>query len=138
MPAKDIYHDCAKNALIKEGWTITHDPLKLKWGKKEMYVDLGANKLLAAEKANRKIAVEIKSFVNPSEMQDLENALGQYTLYYDVLERVEPDRLLYLAIRQAVFFDLFEEPIGQLLIEKQRFKIIVFDPETEEIIKWIS
>jgi hypothetical protein len=138
MPAKDIYHDCVKNALIKDGWTITHDPLKLKWGKKEMYVDLGAKRFLAAEKANHKIAIEIKSFVNPSEMQDLENALGQYTLYYDVLERVEPDRILYLAIRMAVFFDLFEEPIGQLLIEKQRFKIIVFDPKTEEIIKWIS
>ena len=138
MPAKDIYHNCVKNALIKDGWIITHDPLKLKWGKKEMYVDLGAKRLLAAEKANCKIAIEIKSFVNPSEMQDLENALGQYTLYYDVLERVEPDRILYLAVRMAVFFDLFEEPIGQLLIEKQRFKIIVFDPETEEIIKWIS
>ena len=27
MPAKDIYHDTVKNALIKDGWTITHDPL---------------------------------------------------------------------------------------------------------------
>jgi XisH protein len=22
MPAKDIYHDAVKNALIKDGWTI--------------------------------------------------------------------------------------------------------------------
>jgi hypothetical protein len=27
MPAKDIYHDTVKNALIKEGWTITPDQL---------------------------------------------------------------------------------------------------------------
>lgn len=42
MPAKDIYHDAVKNALIKEGWIITDDPLHLKWGQKDMYVDLGA------------------------------------------------------------------------------------------------
>jgi hypothetical protein len=29
MPAKDIYHETVKNALIKDGWTITDDPLKL-------------------------------------------------------------------------------------------------------------
>jgi len=137
MPAKDIYHDCAKNALIKDGWTITDDPLTLKWGKKEMYVDLGAKKLLAAEKADQKIAVEIKSFIGPSEVKDLRDALGQYVLYYDILERTEPDRVLYLAIIKAVFFDLFEEPIGQLLLENKRIKLIVFDPHSEEIIKWI-
>ena len=26
MPAKDIYHDAVKNALIKDGWTILADP----------------------------------------------------------------------------------------------------------------
>lgn len=35
MPAKDIYHDCVRNALIKNGWTITHDPLNLKIGAKD-------------------------------------------------------------------------------------------------------
>lgn len=30
MPAKDMYHDVAKNALIKEGWSITDDPLFIK------------------------------------------------------------------------------------------------------------
>ena len=137
MPAKDIYHECAKNALIKDGWTITDDPLTLRLGKKEMYVDLGAKKLLAAEKANKKIAIEVKSFIGPSEIKDLRDALGQYVLYHDVLERTEPERRLYLAITKAVFFDLFDEPIGQILIENQRVKLIVFDPKTEEIIKWI-
>ena len=40
MPARDIYHDAVKNALVKEGWIITDDPLHLKWGQKDMYVDL--------------------------------------------------------------------------------------------------
>src|ERR1700734_2806248 len=84
MPARDRYHDQVKNALIKDGWTITDDPLHVRWGKKDMYVDLGAQQLLAAEKEHRKIAVEVKSFLGESEMADLEQAIGQYTVYHEV------------------------------------------------------
>lgn len=91
MPAKDIYYDCVKNALIKEGWTITHDPLKLEIGKKDLSVDLGASQLIGASKAESKIAVEIKSFLGKSDVDDLEKALGQYILYFDILEDFEPD-----------------------------------------------
>ena len=76
MPAKGIYHNTVKSALIKDGWTITHDPLRLKWGNDRLYVDLGAEQLLTAKKEDRKIAVEVKSFVSYSNMADLENALG--------------------------------------------------------------
>jgi hypothetical protein len=75
MPARDIYHNAVKNALVKEGWIITDEPLHLKWGQKDMYVDLGAKQLLAAEQGSKKIAVEIKSFVSPSEMADLKDAI---------------------------------------------------------------
>ena len=78
MPAKDIYHDAAKQALINDGWTITHDPYTIKIGRRDVFVDLGAEKLLAAEKEGRKIAVEIKSFVGRSEIADLQDALGQF------------------------------------------------------------
>jgi hypothetical protein len=40
MPAKDIYHNTVKNALIKDGWQITHDPLLIRLTKKKLYVDL--------------------------------------------------------------------------------------------------
>ena len=85
MPAKDMYHDIVKNALIKDGWTITHDPFRLQWGNNLLYVDLGAQRLLAATKEERKIAVEVKSFASPSNMADLENALGQYILYQNII-----------------------------------------------------
>lgn len=137
MPSRDIYHNHVKNALLKDGWTITHDPLKLEIGKKDLYVDLGAKQLIAAENAERKIAVEIKSFVGRSDIDDLEKALGQYILYKDILSEREPERVLYLAIRNAVYTDLFEEPIGKLLINNDRLKLIVFDPRTEVILKWI-
>src|SRR3954470_15848741 len=98
MPARDRYHDCVRNALIKDGWVITHDPLRLPWGKKDLYVDLGAEQILAAEKGELRIAVVIKSFLGKSKLDDLERALGQFALYRSVLARREPNRTLFLAV----------------------------------------
>lgn len=120
MPAKDTYHNAVKSALEKDGWTITDDPLTLRWGGKDLFVDLGAEKILAAQKNDLKIAVEVKSFLGPSQINELEKGLGQYILYLDILARIEPDRNLYLAIREETFSELFAEPIGQLLIENDR------------------
>jgi len=36
MPAEDSFHDAVKNALIKDGWNITHDPLILGFGKRDL------------------------------------------------------------------------------------------------------
>ena len=66
MPARDFYHDAVRNALIKDDWMITDDPYPLKLGQKDLFIDLGAEKILAAEKGSDKIAVEIKSFVGRS------------------------------------------------------------------------
>jgi hypothetical protein len=137
MPAKDIYHDTVRNALIKDGWRITHDPLVLKWGSKDLFVDLGVERLLAAAKDTRKIAVEIKSFTGPSDMAELERALGQYVVYHDVLAERDPDRRLYLAIPEETWVELFEEPIGQLLLKNNRAQLIVFDPSQEVLVRWI-
>ena len=138
MSARDIYHDTVRRALVKDGWTITHDPLKLQYGKRKFFVDLGAEKLIAAVKGSEEIAVEIKSFVSNSEMADLENALGQYVLYENVMKVVEPHRKLYLAVADNVFESVFEDEIGKLLLENEGMKICVFNPETEEIVRWIK
>ena len=110
MPAKDIYHNTVRTALEKDGWTITNDPLPLKIGKRTLNVDLGAEKLFAAEKQGRKIAVEVKSFVSASPVNDLEEAVGQYIIYEDILDRLEPERIIYLAIRAEVYAQIFSEP----------------------------
>lgn len=140
MPAKDIYHDNCKQALIKDGWTITHDPYFLRWGSKDLFIDLGAEKLVAAQKDDRRIAVEIKSFVGLSEVEDLKNALGQFILYQDLLLRTDVDRELFLAIRDATFRDLFEDPtsIGQVLLENHRLKLLIFNVQQEEIVQWMN
>ena len=137
MLAKDIYHETVKNALIKDGWTITHDPLVLRWGTTDVYVDLGAKQLVAAEKRGQKIAVEIKSFVGRSAVDDLAKALGQYLLYHDILVQREPDRILYLAVHEGVWLGIFAEPIGKLLLDNQRIKLLVFDRRAEVILRWI-
>jgi hypothetical protein len=137
MPARDLYHDAVKQALVHDGWTITHDPLALQWGAKDLYVDLGAQQLVGAEKPGQKIAVEVKSFLGPSDIDDLEKALGQFTLYHDVLAEREPDRMLYLAVPAHVLEDIFEEPIGQLLLKRRRLRLVVFDHERERIVRWM-
>ena len=54
MPAKDRYHDIVKEALIKDSWTITHDPYRLSWGGKDLYVDLGPRSSSVPKKAREK------------------------------------------------------------------------------------
>ncbi|MBD2634558.1 XisH family protein [Limnothrix sp. FACHB-881] len=135
--AKDIYHNTVRVALEKDGWVITDDPLVLQIGKRSTYIDLGAEKLLTADKAGKQIAVEIKSFLSRSPVKDLEAALGQYVLYQGIMDFKSIQRSLYLAVRDDIYWSLFSEPIGQIFLENRQLSLIVFDPVTEEIVKWI-
>jgi XisH protein len=136
MPTKDLYHDTVKNALEKDGWTV-RDNLPLKVGKRDLFIDLGAEKLLIAERANQKIAVEVKSFIGASPVSDLEQALGQYLLYEDLMRTQYADRLLYLAVRDTVYESFFQEEIVQIVLESRRLKLLIFDEIEEVIIQWI-
>src|SRR5262249_35264762 len=91
-------------------------PLPVRLGSKDLIIDLGAERVLAAEKEGRKIAVEVKSFVGTSEVTDLHLAIGQYVVYGKALAANEPDRTLYLAVRLQVYRDVFQDPLGQLLL----------------------
>jgi XisH protein len=79
--AKGLFHQAVKQALIKDGWTITNDPLTIRIDRVKLEIDLGAEKVFAAEKDGQKIAVEVKSFINPSNISDFHNALGQFLSY---------------------------------------------------------
>jgi XisH protein len=137
VPARDRYHQHVVDALVREGWRITHDPLSVRVGAKDIFIDLGAERFLGAEKGGRKIAVEIKSFIGSSEVRELEVTLGQFVLYGDALAGVEPDRTLYVAVRAEVYTDLFEEPIGVMLLQNGRLRLLVFDPDRREVVRWI-
>ncbi len=137
MPRRDSDHELVVEALEREGWTITDDPLVLPYGGKEVYVDLGAERVLGAVKEDRRIAVEIKTFIGPSDVHDLEMAIGQYNLYRDILSETDPDRSLYLAIPIHARKGIFSDPLGHLVIERQQMQIIVFGVSPEEDLQWI-
>ena len=136
MPKKDKYHDAVKTALEKDGWNITHDPMILQWGSKDVYVDLGAERLLAAEKTGQHIAVEIKSFLGASDTRDLEQAIGQYLLYRAIMERTDPTRQLFLAVPIDAWNDTFLDSLGQLMLESYHLNVFAFDYVTEEVVVW--
>ena len=137
MSARDIYHNTVKTALEKDGWTITHDPFPLQIGKKRLSADLGAERLISAEKNLQKIVVEVKSFVGQSDVKDLEQALGQYILYRQILNETKIERDLYLAVSRLTFNSVFTIQLGQMLLTNQIVKLIVFDDESEVIVQWI-
>ena len=137
MPARDFYHDVVLKALTEEGWTITDDPLRLSYGGRNLYVDLGAERLIGAEKEEQKIAVEIKSFLGESDVQELSVSIGQYNLYRDLLAEIEPERQIYLAVPAHVYDGIFKEPIGQLIVAREQISIVVFDDQKERIRQWI-
>lgn len=138
MPRRDVFHNRVRHALIKDGWAITHDPYLLEFGEHRLFVDLGAEAPIAAEKAGRKIAVEIKGFTGVSEMVELERALGQFMLYHFLLTREEPERMLFLAVPEDTYAALLDTAPGRDLVATYRLRLLTYDPANEVITRWIE
>ncbi len=117
VSARDKDHQIVINALIKDGWTITHDPLTIEYDRRNVHIDLGAERIIAAERGTEKIAVKVKTFAGVSDVANLHNATGQYIVYKSVLELTQPDRRLLLAVPNDVARSFFQEDLGALLIE---------------------
>lgn len=138
MPKLDRYHNVVRRALQKDGWSITDDPLRLRWGKQDMYVDLAAERLLLATKENQQIAVEVKTFGGASSITDAQKSLGQYFTYLSVMKRVDPGRKLYLALHEEAYQDFFTEPLGEILLSDYGVPLLIFEPNQEVILQWIN
>lgn len=137
MPAKDRFHESVKTALQKDGWTITDEPLKIPIERlTNFYIDLGAEKLLTAEREGQKIAVEVKSFLGASTLSEFHTALGQCLNYRYALEDTEPDRKLYLAVPNEIYQDFFVIPFIVSVIRRSQIYLIIYDPTREEIVRW--
>ena len=137
MPAKDFYHDAVRNALIRDGWTIVTEDYALTLGGDRLYADIAAEKPLILERGSRKILVEVKSFLGRSFIFELERAIGQYTIYRDILEETNATFELYLAVPLGVYRDGFQRDLAKLTVRRNRICVVVFDPEREEISAWI-
>jgi XisH protein len=138
MPAKDIYHDAVKNALIKDGWSITADPYVIQYEDATLYADLAAERPIAAQRQNQNIVVEIKSFIGRSLMHDFHGALGQYIVYRNLIQLTEPDYVLYLAIDDIVYEEFFKRKSIQAVACQNQLLLIVIDMKKEEIQQWIT
>ena len=147
MPQRDIIHNLVKQAIIKEGWEITDDPYVISYGERFLFVDLGAREsnpfklnqghLIGAKRESSCIAIEIKDFRGKSAISNLEQAIGQYVLYQILLNKVEPEREIYLAITDIIHEDIFSEPIGKVVISDLPLKLLVVDVERIEVKQWI-
>lgn len=137
MAARDKFHAAVRIALEKQQWKITDDPLQLEVGGTKFEIDLGAEQLLAAEKGEEKIAVEIKTFLSDSPLTDYHSALGQFLNYRLALEMKDPARTLYLAIPVIAYRSFFKREFAQMSIERYQIKQIIYDPIQEVILEWI-
>lgn len=138
MPRKDAIHDAVKNALVKDGWNITHDPYIIKYGDERVLIDLAAELPLAAERDGRQIAVEVKSFIGHSPMNDLENAMGQYIVYEGILSDIDAGRRLYIAISSVIYDQLLQVKVFQRMRELHRLPLLIVRVSSEEIAQWIE
>ncbi len=136
--AKDFYHENVKEALKKDGWLITHDPYPMKVDDIGYEIDFGAEPLIAAEKEETKIAVEVKSFVGPSTVNEFHKAVGQFNDYYVALEINDPNRVLFLAIPEGIWFRFFQKPVIQKSLDRIQAKIVVYNQHKNEIVQWIK
>lgn len=138
MPAYDSIHDAVVNALKKDGWTITDDPLTVEFGDLYLFIDLGAERTVVAERGAERIAVEIKSFPSKSKVADLQQAVGQYLVYRTLLRQVEPERVLYLAVAADTYERVFVASVGGLVREDLGIRLVVVDVGAEEVVSWIT
>ncbi len=137
MSAKDKFHDVVKSALIKDGWTITHAPFPIDYGDVQMQIDLGAERLVAAERGGEKIAVEVKSFIAPSAISEFHTALGQFLNYRSALRRNEPKRIPYLAVPLETYEEFFRLRFIQE-VTQHRLDIMIYNVGQEAIVQWIK
>ncbi|MBD2412540.1 fatty-acid oxidation protein subunit alpha [Nostoc calcicola FACHB-389] len=137
MSARDKFHDVVKLALQKDGWRITHDPLLIRIENiADMYVDLGAEKIIAAEREGQKIAVEVKSFIGTSTIYEFHTAVGQFINYRYALEEIGSELILYLAVPLNTYNDFLTKQFIKTIIQRSQINLVVYDVEKEEIIRW--
>lgn len=136
MSARDKFHNAVKIALQKDGWTITADPLFFRFGGVDVYIDLAAERIIAAERNGEEIAIEIKSFLGASAISEFHTALGQFMNYRAILRRKDPLRRLYLAIPSNTFDEFFQLEFTQVIIQDYQLSLIIYDVESEEILQW--
>ena len=137
MAANDQIHEAVKSALIRDGWRISEEPLTIRWDSSQLEIDLGAERMLLAEKQQEVIAVEVKSFLRSNSIPELQKAVGQYLMYREALAVSEPERHLFLATHQKVLTELLVQPQTAAFLNRYMIHLLIVDVQKEEIKQWI-
>jgi hypothetical protein len=135
--AKDFFSEAVKNALRKDGWEITNDPLALEYGDAAFEIDLGAERIVGAERSGERIAVEIKTFIRKSASHEFSGSLGQYLSYRHALTQIDPERKLFLAIPNSAHQGFFQSRFAKEMIDIHKIALVVYNPEQEVIEAWL-
>lgn len=138
MSRRDNNHEIVRTALEKEGWKITNDPFWIKIGRKSAQIDLGAERIIIAEKENEKIAVEIKSFIALSTLTDYYHALGQFLLYKMAMQTQDPERTLYLAMPSDAYEELSQDIFDFVPFESLKHQLIIYQLTQNTNLLWIK
>jgi hypothetical protein len=94
--------------------------------------------MIAAEKGNEKIAIEVKTFLAASFGNEFHAVLGQYINYLLGLSQIEPDRVLYLTVPLNIWETEFQRSGIQFSVNSMKVKTVIYNIETKKIVKWIT
>ena len=139
MPASDRYHGTAVRCLIKAGWSIIKEQYAVVVAENEddfrrLFIDIAAQSQTA-----QIVLIEVKS-LEPSPIRQFMMLVGQYVVYPTALDFIGDTTPLYVAITEADYEIMIEQPLGQGVIRDrlgESIPFVVFDPIEEEIVKWI-
>lgn len=133
--AKDKLHDLVEIALAKDSWSNIQ-PLTLDYAGTDLNLDIVADKLIGAEQGNLRIAVEVKSFSNPSVTYDFHQAVSQYLHYRMALNYLGIERIPYLAIPESIYTNYLTQPFFQDSLTLHQVNLVTIDPLRQETVRW--
>ena len=135
MPAKDRYQDTVIRALQKAGWPLITEQIAIIVEDRRLWIDIRARK----EAEDLAILIEVKGFEGmPSPIEYLANATGKYAMYRAALDYLQIEMPLYMAVPEAAYRGILSEEIGKQTLKHNNVRLLVFDPEREEIVRWID
>lgn len=135
LPAKDRYHDIVIRTLQKAGWSLIAEQVAIIMEDRRLWIDIRASK----RTENLAILVEVKGFEGmASPVEYLANATGKYAMYRAALDYLGIELALYMAVPDAAYRGILSEEIGKQTLKHNQVRLLVFDPEREEIVTWID
>lgn len=136
--ANDKIHDAVVQALKNDGWQILREHFNIRYEELEIRIDIAAeHPAILAEKGGRRILVEIKTFGCHSFIRELQNAVGQYTIYKNILALTGLDYELFLAIHETVYDAAFQQKATSQIIQLNQLKLLVVNVDSQEVVQWI-